>query len=79
VDPILSPLSEQEFEQESPAHFVDRDNAIPDAALLAGRAIARGTDLHANNTPPKGVEQRFAIGGVIGEIGDDHTQSRLYF
>ncbi len=65
TDPMVSQLGEQEFEQEGPANVIDRDNAMSDLARLARRAIARATDLQANDARTEGVEQRFTVAGVV--------------
>ncbi len=52
---------------------------MSDPARLARRAIARATDLHANNALPEVVEQGFAVGGVVAEIGNDPTITMIGF
>ena len=66
-------LGEQEFDQEGPANVIDSYNAMSDAPLLPRCAIARTTDLYANDPPTERVEQRLTIGGIAAQIGDDQT------
>ena len=46
---------------------------MSDAPLLRHRAIARATDLHANDPRTERVEQHFTIGGIVAQIGDNQT------
>ncbi len=73
ADPLVAQLGEQEFEQIGPANVIDRYNAIFDAPLFPRRAIARRTNVYANDATTERVEQRFAIGGISAQISDDQT------
>ena len=69
----VTQLCQQKFEQEGAADIVDQYAAIFDPPTFEGRAVARTTDLHANDAAAEHLEQGFTINRVIAQIGDDHT------
>src|SRR6516162_9013704 len=69
----VSKFGQQELQQKRSANLVDQTGAISDTPALEGRAIARTTDLYANNACIEPVEQGFGVGRIIAQVGNDET------
>jgi len=66
-------FSMKQFEQITPANCVDQHRGIFNWPPLEFNAIAMGTDVNANHTRTKRLEQHLGVGSVVAQIGDNES------
>jgi hypothetical protein len=63
----------KQFEQITPANCVDQHQGIFDWPPLEFNAIVMGTDVNANHTRTKRLEQHLGVSRIDTEIGDNKS------